>query len=154
MREYARMLAAGTPVETDYPTYYRLLQQAGDDPQAFATANLLQFRHKLGETEFKQLANLQLSIKNGNRQAADKVLEGFRTRGQIFEDTLRLYRIDPKADPATDEGRAIALLRRMLDQRIDAMQASGQKVTNTEIQRTLDELLSQEITIPGSWKAL
>lgn len=154
MREYARMLAAGTPVETDYPTYYRLLQQAGDDPQAFATANLLQFRHKLGETEFKQLANLQLSIKNGNRQAADKVLEGFRTRGQILEDTLRLYRIDPKADPDTDEGRAIALLRRLLDQRVDAMQAAGQKVTNTEIQRALDDLLSQEITIPGSWKAL
>jgi hypothetical protein len=150
-RSYARTLAKGEPIETDLPTYYSLMQQAADDPGMFTSQNLLNYRHKLDEPEFKQLSSLQLSIKNGNRNASEKELAGFRTKNDIIEDTLSQYGIDPKAKPDTAEGKAIAQLRRMLDRRVDAAQLDGKKVSNVELQQTLDDLLGQQTTVPGSW---
>lgn len=152
LRSYAEHLAKGIPVQTDLPTYYSLMQQAGTDPQTFTRQNLLNYRAKLDEPEFKQLAGLQLSIRNGDREKADKELSGFRTHSQIVDDSLSLYGVDPNAKPTTPEGKAIAQLRRMLDTRVEAQGAlTGKKQTNDDIQRTLDGLLSQSVTVPGSW---
>jgi hypothetical protein len=161
MMEYAIKRAKGTPVETDYPTFYSLMQHAGDHPETFASVNLLQYRNKLDDSEFKQLAGLQLSLKNQDKTAAEKVLAPFRTHSQILDDTLALHGIDPNAKPDTAEGKAIAQLRRMLDQRVDTIQAPGKttdgkpiparKATNQDIQASLDALLSQQVSVPGSW---
>lgn len=152
LRSYGEHLAKGDPVETDWPTYYGLMTKAGNAPADFANENLLGYRAKLGNGEFKQLTDLQLAIRNKDANALDKTAPGFRDKEQIVNDTLTQYGIDPKAKPDTDEGKAIAQLRRMLDQRIDAAQAGGaKKVTNTEMQQTLDGLLGQNVTTPGSW---
>lgn len=151
-RSYADHLARGVPVDTDLPTYYALMRKAADDPATFSTDNLLSYRGKLGETEFKQLASLQLAIRNGDRTKADKDLGGFRTHTQIVDDSLTQYGIDPNAKPNTPEGAAIAQLRRMLDLRMqDLSEATNKKPTNDDIQRTLDALLSQSVKVPGSW---
>src|SRR6185436_2209243 len=82
---YADKLSAGTPVETDYPTYYSLMTQAGKDPTTFANANLLNYRAKLGDTEFKQLTDIQLSIRNKDNAKADRDLGDFRTKDLIVK---------------------------------------------------------------------
>jgi hypothetical protein len=156
LRSYAEHRAKGTPVETDLGTYYSRMQEAGDNPEAFVKRNLLADRGRLGESEFKQLTNLQLSLKSGDRAKSDPELAGFQTRTQIVDDALSLYGIDPNAKATTTEGKAIAQLRRMLDRRVDAAQqpdASGKrvKVSNAEMQKTVDELMSQTETVPGSW---
>lgn len=148
LRNYAEALTAGIPVKTDLPTYYRYMNQAASNPQGFATANLLKDRHRLGESDFQELSRLQFAIKTGKTPEA---LAGFRTKTQIIDDTLALYGIDPNAKPETAEGKAIAQLRQMVDRRIEAAQSTGQKVTNTEVQETVDTLLGQSITVPGSW---
>jgi len=155
MRTYSEHLIKGTPVATDLPTYYGLMQKAASNPEEFATTNLLGYRGKLDETEFKQLAGLQLSIRTGNAKAADKDLGGFRTNTQILDDTLRQYGIEPSGtDQTSDERLAIAQLRRMLDTRIEAQSTlTGKKPTNVDIQQAADDLLSQKVNIkvPGSW---
>jgi hypothetical protein len=152
LRSYAESLARGVPVETDLPTYYDLLQQAADDPQAFATVNLLQYRGKLDSPEFKQLANVQMSLRQGDRKKADEDLQGFRTTNQIIEDSLSNYGIDPASKPTTPQGKAIAQLRRMLDRRVEEAAAlTGRKPSSTDVQTMVDDLLSQPVTIPGSW---
>lgn len=151
MTAYARMKAKGEPVETDPATFYGLMQKAGDDPAAFAKENLLAYRHKLDESDFKQLAGLQLSVKNSDRKASENVLGEFRTRGQLLDDTLTLHGIDPTAKPNTPEGQSIAQLRRMVDQRVETLQGGGKKATNQDIQSEIDGLLSQSVMIPGSW---
>jgi hypothetical protein len=151
MMDYAIKRAKGTPIETDLPTFYSLMKQAGDNPETFATANLLQYRNKLDDVEFKQLAGLQLSIKNADRNATEKVLAPFRTHAQLVDDTLSLHGIDPNAKPDTAEGRAIAQLRRMVDRRVDLLQAGGKKASNADIQAEIDNLLSAKETVPGSW---
>jgi hypothetical protein len=156
LRSYAKQMIEYGQVETDLPTYYGLVQQAGKDPTAFAQLDLRTVIGKLGKTEFKQLADLQLSLRNGERASADKVLEGFQTKQEIVDSTLTSYGIDPKAKADTAQGKAIAQLMRMLDRRVDAAQTGEpghppRRVTNEEIQRTLDGLLSTSTTVPGSW---
>lgn len=151
LRAYDRSRAAGVPVETNWPRFYELERQAADDPAAFLKHNLLSDRHQIGDVEWKHFTGLQRDIRNGDRAKVDKDLAGFRTKTEILENTLTQYGIDPKATPTSTEGKAIAQLQRMLDLRMDAAQARGQKVTNVEIQQTLDALLSTSVTVPGSW---
>jgi hypothetical protein len=152
LRSYAEHLAKGVPVETDLPTYYALMQQAASEPETFLSQNLLNYKAKLDEVEFKQLAGLQLSIRSGDRNKADKDLAGFLTHKQILDNTLAQYGIPTEeSKQSTAQKSAVAQLQRMLDRRVEAAQSKGQKVTNVEIQQTLDDLLSQGETVPGSW---
>jgi hypothetical protein len=155
LRNYAIEKAKGVPVQTDPPTYYALMTQAGTDPATFLKQNVLDYRGKLDNADFKQLTDLQLTIRNGDRTKTDAALAGFRTNTQIIDDTLTQWGMDPKAAPDTDTGKAIAQLRRTLDQRIEAATAgTGKKATNVEIQTTLDNILKQSKDSPGSWWGL
>jgi len=153
MRSYAEHKAKGTPVQTDLPTYYGLVQKAMDSPEAFATTNLLKYRAQLDEVEFKQLAGLQLNIVNGNKNAAEKDLGGLRTNLQIINDSLVQYGITPDGAKQTkEEADAVATLRRMLDTAVEVeSQRTGKKPDNIFIQREADRILSQSVTTPGSW---
>jgi hypothetical protein len=152
LRHYAEALTQGVPIKTDLPTYYGLMQQAANEPDVFARRNLLEFRGKLDEQEFKQLAGLQLSIRSGETKAADKVLNGFRTTNSIVDDTLTLFGVDPNAKATTEEGKSVAQLRRMLDRRVEThANLTGKDPTNEDVQRMLDELLSTSVTVKGSW---
>lgn len=155
LRSYAEHLAKGIPVETDLGTYYGLMRKAAEDPQGFSTQNLLEQKARLGETEFKQLAELQLSIRKGDAARADKELAGFRTKSDIIENSVVAYGLDPRAKPDTPAGRAIATLQRMVDLRVDAVQSGGKKATNVEIQQIVDDVLSAQAPgRKGSWLGL
>lgn len=155
LHAYARARAKGEPIETNDPTYYGLMQQAGNDPAAFATVNLLQFRAKLDDSDFKQLVGLQLSIKNQDRNATEKTMTPFQTRQALVDDALTLHGIDPNAKADTPEGKAIAQLRRMVDKRVDFLQQDGKKADNQSIRAEIDDILSTTATIPGTaWAIL
>lgn len=155
VRSYSEHLAKGTKPDTDLPTFYGLLQKAGEDPEAFAKENLLKYKGTLDEGDFKHLAGLQLSIRNGDRNKTEKDLGSFRTHKELVDDTLTLYGIDPKAKYDTPQGKANAQLLRMLDVRMQAFgEMTGKKPTNDDIQRTLDSLLSKSEKTPGSWWGL
>jgi hypothetical protein len=151
LRSYAEVLTKGNGVETDLPTYYGLMQTAADDPTAFATDNLLKYRGKLDQVEFKQLAKMQLDIRTGNKTAADKDLAGFRTHQQIVDDTLWQTTQTDKEKYSPAQKNARASLLRMVDLRVAAAQDQGKKVTNADIQGVVDDLLSQGTPgTPGS----
>lgn len=158
LRNYSESLSRGIPVKTDLPTFYGLMRQAADDPQAFAEVNLLSYRDKLDEGEFKQMAGMQLAIRNRDTKKADETLAPFRTRNQVLEDSLTLYGIDPNVKRADDKQtyEAVAQLRRMLDTRVDALEATtGKKASNADIQAILDGLLSTTTEgNTGNWWAL
>lgn len=151
LRAYAKTMAEGGKPQTNAGTFYRLMSLSADDPNAFAKENLLAYRNVLDDGDFNRIVDLQRMIKAGDTKATDKQLSGFRTNTQIFEDTLTQYGFDPKAKPESAAGKAIANLRRQLDLRVDAAQDQGQKVTNVEIQQTLDQLLTGNVTVKGSW---
>lgn len=148
---YANQRAAGRPTQTDDPTYYALMQQASTDPETFLAQNLLNYRHKLDDGDWKQVVGLQGAIRNGQRDAADKVLAPFATHTQLLNDSLELYGINPNAKPGTPEANAVAQLRRMVDRRVEVLQGGGKKATNQDIQAEIDSILSASKTVKGSW---
>jgi len=159
VRDAANARARGVPIETNWSKYYVLMTKAGEKPDEFIKENLMAYRAELGEAEFKQLVALQLSLRSGDTKAAEKELGGFRTKSQIFDDTLTGWGYDVNAKPETPQGKAIAQVRRLLDQRIEAAQQpdiSGRRreVTNIEIQTTLDQIMAVTDTIPGSAAAI
>jgi hypothetical protein len=156
MRAYAEKLAKGEAIDTDYPTYYSLMSQAGTDPTTFANANLLSYRAKLGDTEFKQLADIQLAIRNKDMNKADKDLGDFRTKEQLVNDALTQYGIETREAKQSDEQKqAIAQLRRMVDVRTSTQaNLTGKKPTNQDVQAVLDQILGTNVTQKGSWWGL
>lgn len=152
MRSYALQRARGVPIETDIPTYYALIQRAGDEPEKFVAENLLKYRGKLDDAEFKQLASLQLSLKNGDKKAAAHELAPYNLDVQVVNDTLAAYGIDPKPKDGTPEAAAIANLRNIVRKAGDASQAlTGKPATNADVQAEVDRILSVSVKVPGSW---
>lgn len=156
-RSYADHLAKGVAVETDFPTYYGLMQKAANEPEAFATENLLKYRATIGDTELKQLTTMQGAIVKGEHAKADAAgLSGFRTNDQILTDSLHEYGITAGGKDQTPADKAaIAELRRRLDRDLAAQEAlTGKKPTNVDRQSALDKILSVSKTTPGSWWGL
>lgn len=147
---YARSKAEGIPIKTDQGVFYSLMTKAGDAPTDFIKTNLLSYRARLSDSDFQQLAGLQLSIKNGERTGKNiEDLAGFQSKKEILDNTLSSYGIETipsKQTPA--EKDAIGSLMRMVDRRVDALQApddkgKARKVSNTEVQQILDEIIAQ-----------
>lgn len=156
LRSYARQLAKGEPVETDLPTFYELLRSSVSSPAEFARVPLLQYRDRLDEGDFKQLAGLQASLRSGgDRKAANESLEGIRTNMQIAQGTLRDMGVDTgDSREARDKGdtlRASRFMRRV-DEAVLALQASsGRKASSTDVQAIADQLAQEVVTEGPSW---
>jgi hypothetical protein len=70
MIKYVNTLNKGEKPETDWTLYAGLLDQT-KDRQKFAGVNLLNYRNRLADPEFKQLLDLQMGLKGGNGEAYD-----------------------------------------------------------------------------------
>jgi hypothetical protein len=146
LRGYAENLVRGVPTQTDPTTYYSLMRQAADDPATFSRRNLLELRSKLDDGDFKQLANLQLSYRQGDNRKAASDLSGFRTNSQIVDDALELngFETRPKTDTAAGKKQAadVAQLYRIVDQQVESLQQStGRKATNDDVRGIVDEAI-------------
>lgn len=147
---YAKRNLTDGEGKTDLPFYYSLMTQASTNPEGFSKLILSdpKYLSKLGKTEFKQLAELQNSIRKGEK--VDEKLDGFRTNEQIVNDTLDLAGIARTGDDA-DHG-TIAQFRKALDQRVGELQRlTGKKATNEDVQRLSDDLIQKQIAVPDSW---
>ncbi len=145
---YAEHKVKGVPVETDLPTYYGLMTKASEDPGAFVTTNLLQYRHQIGETEFKQLTNIQASIREGNRDAAAKGgLGDFLTNKEIVDNTLQQYGITPggKDQSKEDLERTLQFQRQLALSVAEEADRTKRKPDAAWIQKEADRILSSQV---------
>jgi len=156
LQEYAKAKVKGVEPETNVGRYYELVTEAGDNPEAFATRNLWLDRNKLGDTEFKQLAGFQKSIKDGNRKI--DALDGIRTNLQVAQGALMKIGIDPSPkDQASAQGQAVAKFYDRVDKAVLGLQAqTGKKATTADVQQIADDLLTEVVTEKGAgfWEGL
>lgn len=160
LRAYADRLHQGTPIQTDQPTWYRLMRQAtGIDPDAkpgetphpreevqreFADLNLLTLRGKLSDADFQQLATLQASIRRGDGKA-DEALNSFGTQDQVITSTLKAAGIDPTPKPGTDAARQVDAFRQAVSgEAIRLQRETGKKVTTEQLQQLVDDLVIRQ----------
>jgi hypothetical protein len=70
MIDYVDKLNKGEKPETEWGLYAGLLD-AARDKKRFANVDLLKFRNRLADSEFKQLLDLQMGMRGGNPEAYD-----------------------------------------------------------------------------------
>lgn len=94
MIAYVDKINKGEKPETDMKLYAGLTQLATTDRQKFTTTDLLKYRNKLSDTDFKHFVELQAGIKGGNPEAYDH----FNSTDEAIDTQLRApqYNIDPK----------------------------------------------------------
>lgn len=134
LMNFGRKLAEGDPIATDWSLYYRLKTDSG----LLRNTNLMAFRDKLNDTEFKQLSEEQQSAMNGNpteTRSAKDILHGF----------MREAGIDPTPKDDDKEGAAkVGKIWSAFDQRIqEAEQEKGKKLNGDEIQKVAAQLFTK-----------
>lgn len=136
----AAQLREGIPPVTDWNDYYNLKTMASSSAtrSEFLQINMLTYRPKMADSEFKELVNLQTELRNGN----DKTLDGYRTSAMIVNDTLAAAGIDPTPKPGKPAAKDVNEFRRLVDMQIEQQQKlTGRKVTNDDVQSIVDNLI-------------
>jgi soluble lytic murein transglycosylase len=134
LMNFGQKIAAGEPVATDWKLYYQLKTDSG----LLQNTNLMAFRDKLNDTEFKQLTSEQQSAANGSH-----------TETRSAEDILHTYMseagIDPTPKDDDQEGAAkVGKIWSAFDQRIgDAEQEKGKKLNAEEIQKVAAQMFTK-----------
>ncbi len=151
LKSYAKMRREGTEPETDWNDYYGLKMMAstpaGKDD--FKNMNLLVYRNKMADSEFKEITNLQTGLRNGDEKAT-KTLDGFQTDQQIVNDSLLSAGIDATPKPDSNEAPKVANFRRQVDIQVRQIQErTGKKATNEEVQGVVDNLMVKGVTEKG-----
>lgn len=133
---FASKLAKGEPIATDWGLYYSL----ASDPQLLKQVNLGALRHKLGESEFKQLTEQQVKLNNPkgddltHLQSAKEVLGSFLLQAGI----------DPTPKPGKgddSEAAKVGQLQAAFQQRIDARERlTGKKLGTAELREEAAQL--------------
>lgn len=148
----ARQVREGVEPVTDYQRYYDLMNLASADEtrHKFVQVDLMQYRGELSNRHFEELARLQGTLRTGTK--ADETLDGYRTKKQIVDDSMRTIGLDPTVTDKTSKKKAehVNLFRRRVDEEILALQAqTGKKATGQDVQAIVDNLLIKG-TLPGS----
>jgi hypothetical protein len=127
LKEYAKQKAKGDPVETNWTTYYDLLSRASSQETAssFLTENLLKYRSQLGDTEFKQVTELQVAMRRGDDKA-DSKLAGIRQSQQIMAASLKQAGINPNPKPGTDDADRVSQFNRAVDEAGTSLRGAAQ----------------------------
>jgi hypothetical protein len=150
LKSYAATRSKGTEPETSWDDYYSLKGMASSPKrkEEYLKLNLMTYRSKMADTEFKELVNLQTDLRDG-KGSAEKLLDGYRTDASIVDGALRGMGYKPNTKNA-DEISLQNKFRRLVDERlIQYQQQHGKKATNTETQAIVDKLSIQVVTEKG-----
>lgn len=134
LNTFAGRIAKGERIATDWGLYSKLTE----DPQLLRGVNLMAFRDKLADGEFKQLTERQVKL---NNPSGDEL-----TRLQSARDVLNGYMrqagIDPTPKDNDKDGAAkVGQLLSAFQQRIDAREASlGKKLDTVQLQEEAAQL--------------
>lgn len=153
LRAYADDLRQGKKAVTDWNEYYTLKTMAATPEfrEKFLRTNLAEYRPLLGDSEFKEMVNLQTSLRYGK---SDTELDGYRTKSQIIDGTLAGLGIDTTPNVSKSKGakeaEKVNNFRKLVDDQLSALQQqTGKKASNKEVQAIVDRLII-EGSVPGS----
>jgi len=101
LREYERKRTASGDIVTDDQVLYNLRLQSAQDPEAFAEANLMQFRGKLSNAHFQEIQRIQTAVINADNKAtskAPKVLSFGGVKSTIQANAPGVFKFNSKDD--------------------------------------------------------
>jgi hypothetical protein len=151
LRAYAKRLAGGEEMVTNWKAYYGARDLALDDPQAFGRLDLYAlYRGKLANAQFEQLLDIKSAIRSKEATAVQKVLGGVSTDTQIWNSVIKAPGSGIEED--TDAARQV---RTRWEQTVEAeQQARGKELDVTEKRQMLDDLVMDAAITKGSGWAI
>lgn len=150
LKSYAEKRRQGTEPETSWVDYYDLRTMATAAPlrEKFMQVNMMSYRNKLADAEFKELVKLQSDMREG--RVNEKVLDGYRTDSMIVNDALAAAGYDPTPKQGSKHAEKVAQFRATVDRQLKLLQdRTGKKASNEEVQSVVDNLLVEVVTKPG-----
>lgn len=148
LMSYAEKKRDGS-LATDWEAYHDLKLMAASPALRgkFIQTNLMEYRGKMADAQFKELVETKASLMAKDGKAEER-LDGYRTNAQIVGDTLAAAEIK---DPAQ-----VALFHSKVDEELARLQKqTGKHATNEDVQRITDGLVVQGVTSRsffGLWK--
>lgn len=132
---FAGRIAKGAPIETDWSLYYQLKT----NPDALQAANLMAFRGKLGDSEFKALVSQQEDMRSGKDQTR------LRTASDVLNQYMREAGVDPTPRDTDKTGaEKVGRIWAAFESRVrEREQAKGGKLTPEEVQKTAAQLFTK-----------
>lgn len=139
----------GEDTVTD-PEVYLMLSNP-DVLRGQSQAWLLAFRDRLSASDFKHFSNEHSKANGQGVVAKAEDLNGAHIK-TVLDNRLAGVGIDPRAKPDSDSGRQGGVIRRFVDQEILAAQkAKGDKLTEAEITKKIDELFLHSSEFKKTW---
>lgn len=157
LRSYQKQLTEKGDVETDPAVYYTELLAARAKPLEWAqNTNLLKIIHKLGKTEFKQLADLQGDIIAGQVKKAEAAVNGYLSSNQVVQSAFGRAGIDTTPTPGTPEAERYFAIQRAVDERVAAWKVAngGKEPDRDVVQQIADDLLIDVVLQRGQWTGI
>lgn len=141
MISYVATLNKGERPATDWSLYAGLLEQSKDRTK-FMNTNLMNYRDRLGDTEFKQLLEIQMGLKGGNPEAYDH----FQTTDEAINARLLgdAYKIDPHDK---DNAAKLGYIKTLVQHDLASAQETnnGKPLSLEERDATIDKSLAANI---------
>lgn len=141
---FAKKVAEGEPIQTDYDLWYRFKT----DPTLLRDTNLMAFKDRLNDSEFKNLVEEQQTLRN----QGEAVLTPLVKPKQILDQFMVEAGIDPTPKDTDKKGTAtVGKIWRTFESRVhDAEQEKGKKLTSEEM-RTVAARMFTQVGIDRAW---
>lgn len=151
LASYAEAKRTRKPIQTDQKTWYGLYQMGGDNPQEFARVNLLEYRDRLSDSDFQELAKLQSDVREkGAMSAAGGTAfdVGILEPKTIADTVMRSIDIDPKKDEEEAADFYFALNREMRNWKLANDPDNKLKNVPREQIEVMAKRLALEVKVP------
>ena len=140
--DFATRLAKGVEPQTDWQLYYSLKVR----PESLGSVNLMAFRNKLNESEFKELVNLQTEVRSGK----DDVVAGLRSGKDVLNQFMRESGIDPSPKDDNKKGAAkVGKVWSLFEERLTRLRAQLGRQPTPEEQKREAARMFMEVDVPG-----
>ncbi len=139
MQDFAEAISSGKPVRTDWELYYKLKS----DPALLKKTDLMAFRDRLHDSEYRQLADEQQAGTGG--QATET-----RSAKEVLNQFMAEAGIDPNPKYTDKAGvRAVGRIWSAFEQRLNAAEKLGGKRLNGEEMHKLAAQLFTRVGVKG-----
>lgn len=147
LMDFAGKISKGTPIQTDWNLYNKLKT----DPQTLASTNLMVYRDKLSDTEFKNLIEEQQNVRQGKEDLFTRV----RTIKDVLGNYMRENGVDPT--PKDDDkkgaekvGKIWSTFEGIVREREESL---GRKMTYEEMQKAAAGMFTKVETYGYLWNS-
>lgn len=151
LKEYARKRQSGE-LGTDWGAYYDLKTMAAtpETRNKFLQINLHEkYRTSMEDSEFKELVNLQTSLRNGDGKS-DRELDGYLSTKDIVDGALKAADLDPSPKSGSKDAELVNKFRLQVNRELKALEAkTGKKPSSDEETRIVNGLLTKAVVDKG-----